>query len=166
MKKEEFLIEEYKILWSYYKETINNRKNMLDWYFKIIAIPATLFTLISSLDNVEIENGLLGIILLIISLSGVGIFVGYVLESKNSKRYLEEIQRIKCHLKGNKYSTILKLNVSIGPLVNEFRVAPVVLINSFLFGSSVYFMSSLEFCLIILISTAIAISHYLFYILK
>jgi|GEM_PF-6480384 len=40
LKPSEIMMEEYKLLWTYYITTLNERKNLFDYYFKAVTIPA------------------------------------------------------------------------------------------------------------------------------
>lgn len=144
----EFLIEEYKHSWAYYKVILENRKNLLDWYFKIVTIPATLFTIIVALDNkvkiAEILQNNLGLIFLTIFLSGVGLYIAYARESGNAWSYLAAINKVKKFVFPPPNHVILYYDLDCTERkclreVSFWRAFPLVTINSFLFGVSVYY---------------------------
>src|SRR6266851_5746631 len=53
---EKFLIEEYKALWDYYKRTVDERHKLLDYYYKIVPVPAALIATLATLDVSKITS--------------------------------------------------------------------------------------------------------------
>ena len=50
------VLSEYKILWDYYNTTLAERKNIYDWYFKIVALPATVVSVLFNSDYIDLTN--------------------------------------------------------------------------------------------------------------
>lgn len=96
MKQEmkEFIIDEYRACWDYYKKNQDERKNMFEWYLKVVGLPATgLFVSFVSIDG---EYTLMYFVLsLLVALVGIGFFVAYVKESSNARGFLESINQIR-----------------------------------------------------------------------
>lgn len=93
-------LEEYKILWDYYKVTLVERRALLEWYFKIVALPAAAIAAVLSQTFDKKVDGLnlnyaMGFMLLVIFFSGVSLFLTYTHESVNATKYFKQIVNIR-----------------------------------------------------------------------
>lgn len=98
-KQVECAVEEYKILWDYYKVTLEERRNLFEWYFKVVALPASIVGYILTQD-ISLEVGLefnliLGCILVVMFLCGITLYVTYISESINATKYFRNITNIR-----------------------------------------------------------------------
>ena len=55
MVEKDFVLEEYKQLWSYYHKLLDERKNLLDWYFKVVTLPLGLVGFFVSTKSEQIS---------------------------------------------------------------------------------------------------------------
>lgn len=93
------VLNEYKILWDYYNTTLAERKNIYDWYFKIVALPATIVGILFNTDYIDLTSkninpflyGFYGVVFL----AGVSMFVAYTFESATSTKYYININNIR-----------------------------------------------------------------------
>ena len=95
--KEEFVIEEYKLLWDYYNKTIIERKHLFDWFLLIITIPSSLIGYLSFKKDGDfvIPLDISAYALLIIFFIGFSLFYTYLLASKNAGNYIKAIDNIR-----------------------------------------------------------------------
>ena len=98
-KEIECALEEYKILWDYYKVTLEERRNLFEWYFKVVALPASIIGYILT-QNIKITiavdiNLVLGGTIFAIFLCGVTLYITYISESVNATKYFREITKIR-----------------------------------------------------------------------
>ena len=93
------ILNEYKILWEYYNTTLSERKNIYNWYFKIIALPATIVSVLFKSNYVKLPSEDLTFFLLgfysIIFLAGISLFITYTLESAASAKYYNDINKMR-----------------------------------------------------------------------
>jgi hypothetical protein len=101
---EKFLIEEYKALWDYYKRTVDERHKLLDYYYKIVPIPAALIGTLATLDLSKISSVAItperalqvaGAGLAVVFMVGVVAYTTYAKETANSFRYIVAINKIR-----------------------------------------------------------------------
>lgn len=115
-KEIECAVEEYKILWDYYKVTLEERRNLFEWYFKVVALPASIIGYILTQDitiAMDLDlNLILGGILVAIFLCGVTLYVTYISESVNATRYFRAITRIRQYFcsQGKTLSQVFKVD--------------------------------------------------------
>jgi len=97
----EFLIEEYKTLWNFYKFTFEERKIIYEWYFKVVALPITILGALQGMfqgylltfpDFMTLFSKFMFLLLLLIE---IALFVSYVLQSASSILYLRRIIKIR-----------------------------------------------------------------------
>lgn len=98
-----YAMDEYKIIWDYYKHTIQERENSYDRYFKVIAFPGTVISGLITLSNSLSFDNARKLILFasfslgIISIVGISIYITYILEMIVSERYLKLIRELRFH---------------------------------------------------------------------
>ena len=88
-KDVECAIDEYKLLWSYYQKILDERKNLFDWYFKVVTLPATVVGYIASgaPGSPDIPVQVIASLLFIIFLVGLTLYITYAKESSNAGKY-------------------------------------------------------------------------------
>lgn len=137
-------LEEYKLKWSYYNNTIDERKNLFDWYFKIVTIPASAFGLTNilskNLDNSPFRMEDYGTVFLIIFLCGLGLFVSYCISTGNAHRYLDRLRHLELILMNTEYEPKPKSQLGFLLTVGFWRTTPIIFINSFIFSLYYYFL--------------------------
>lgn len=93
------VLSEYKILWDYYNTTLAERKNIYDWYFKIVALPATVVSVLFNSDYIDLTNKNINFFLYgfygVIFLAGISMFVAYTFESAVSVKYYSDINNMR-----------------------------------------------------------------------
>jgi hypothetical protein len=144
---EVFLKEEYKIKWDYYKELLINQKNIFDWYFKIVTIPASVFGVANIFSNSQAERNLsltnYKLIFLIIFFCGLGLFVAFVIETGKLKMYNNRIKQIESQIyKTTDYREDQQSYFGFIYSVGFWRLTPIIIINSFLISLSLYVLTS------------------------
>ncbi|MEM7176401.1 MAG: hypothetical protein AAF503_01740 [Pseudomonadota bacterium] len=155
----DWLLEEYKAVWNFYIRTIESRENVIDFYFKTIAIPTGIIVALTAMFRVGIFGTDLiqpasdtqsfymdacGVLLLFVFLIGFGIFLYYSKETRVSltyRRYLGEI--IEKAKASNTELRVIDLNpMATGVSQTKtvlfraafLRISPIVLINSGVLG--------------------------------
>jgi hypothetical protein len=101
-------IEEYRQLWSYYQRTLDERRNLFEWYFKAVTLPAAVVGSIAaalaqgvSLGGLTaIPEHVLPSLFTVIFLTGLVLLVTYAKESANAHSYGEVLNEIRDFLKG------------------------------------------------------------------
>lgn len=90
MDFKEAIEAEYKIIWDYYKKSIDERVELFTWYFRIVTLPAVLFGLasffkVSTQTHLPADHlyFLVGLIFGIIFLAGVALYITYTLMCNN-----------------------------------------------------------------------------------
>jgi len=79
---------EYQRLQDYYKRTLDERKNLFEYYFKTVTVSASVFSVLGLLsDRLEVPLYIFGIVLLVIGSSGFVLFLTYCRESKNAEYF-------------------------------------------------------------------------------
>jgi len=88
-EKNNFVIEEYKILWSYYHKLLDERKKLFDWFLLIMTIPSSAigFFVLNRDDNSDMPYSISSCVLFLIFLIGFALFLTYVKLSKNMDKY-------------------------------------------------------------------------------
>lgn len=87
-KSEIFLIEEYRANWTYYNKTLDERKNLFDWFLRIVGITSAGFGIAIRYDLLPIESKYYGYFFFLITALGLALFLTYLKETSNSKGYL------------------------------------------------------------------------------
>ena len=141
----EISLEEYKVLWDYYKYTLAERKNLYEWYFKIIALPATLIGLLHNTNIIESSNvygvsasNFVFLIVLLIFLTGMVIFASYALQAYSSTQYFDQINDVREFMRNTLGNDIEKLfptkkkgnTFQYALLLSDLKNAPIAIINS------------------------------------
>ncbi|MGB3456153.1 MAG: hypothetical protein WBA35_07315 [Litorimonas sp.] len=144
----DFVLAEYDALWRYYIRTLDERHKVIEYYFRSVTIPASLIGVLTlffenevplSLGGEEISlsrsmAAMFGVIFLV----GVSLYIYYVRETSNSKRYsaalsdirdvmAEESDFMRRALTLNQHSIRTETIRSEMPL---FRAGPMIFINS------------------------------------
>lgn len=168
-------LEEYRILWDYYKITLNERKQLFEWYFKLIAIPVTIlaymFTQASKISTIYFSY--VGIALLIIGISGIVLYVTYITESINATHYYNKILKVQKFFRSKSSSLI---NVYPEPvndkrgnkygfdIIKISKGLPIPIINSGVLSLAVYLMFGFPFNIYLYVIYAVFLStHILIY---
>jgi hypothetical protein len=92
-------LEEYRQLWTWYKNNVEHRKYLFDWYFKAVELPAIVVVAASKLpgsEKVFISPPVAAALLWAIFAIGLVAFSTYALESSNASKYnngLKDIRR-------------------------------------------------------------------------
>ena len=97
------VLEEYKSLWHYYEILVKEWNGFVDAYFKIIAIPASIFGFLtvqeSSVSGFTIDDKIGAAILGVIGLAGVALYIAYSKENKNGRAYEDAMSQIRIFLR-------------------------------------------------------------------
>jgi len=95
------VLEEYRQMWSYYHRTLDERKNLLDWYFKTVELPAVAvgFSVAKDTGALALPNNVGGTILSVVFLIGVTIHGTYAKESANAAKYQTSMKAIRAFVK-------------------------------------------------------------------
>ena len=91
-KELDFVLEEYKILWDYYKKTLEQRNEMIKNYSLFMGILSAILAIIPNFVN--INNKIIVVLLIAASFIGLSISFSYMSESITSRRYLRKIAEI------------------------------------------------------------------------
>lgn len=95
----EIAIEEYKALWSYYHRTLDERRNLVEWYFKIAALPAAIVAFVVIVGGEgslgEIPHAIVACILLVIFFVGLSLSVTHAKESGNAANYERAMNQLR-----------------------------------------------------------------------
>ena len=100
-KSMDYAMDEYKIIWDYYKHTLHERENSYNRYFKVIALPATVIggfaTVSDSLPLLDMGKVILftSFFMFVIAIVGLSIYITYVYEMISSERYLRLIGEMR-----------------------------------------------------------------------
>jgi len=101
---EKFLIEEFKALWDYYKRTQDERHKSLDYFFKAVALPATLVGALtatkfdwSPILSAKAGHQAAAAVLTVILLMGFSAFTAFVKEALNARSYEVALHAIRRH---------------------------------------------------------------------
>lgn len=95
-------LEEYRAIWSYYQKTLDERGNLLNWHFKVTALPAAFLGFLAALnERLDSPNlpPILGMALLTIFVTGFWLAWVHAKESANAGNYeraLLWIRRFLC----------------------------------------------------------------------
>ncbi len=116
----DILFAEYDKMWSYYNKNLDIRKDLFDWYFKAIAIPAGIIAyLLKDLEKIQIQKSIPVAVTLTLWIMGIAIFITYTLESKNASNYEKACKCIRSEWR--KKSPILNQAIIIDDLRNSYR---------------------------------------------
>jgi hypothetical protein len=140
----------YKTMWEYYVQTIRNRARLLDWYFKIVALPAAAVAIVAASEAIEFPRGAVASLLLAIYVAGVAMVGAYAKMSRNSYPYYDQAQEMYGFLVetfpelegvGSLFDKRGDRGELIGGLrlgsINAWRIASVVALNSAIGGAAV-----------------------------
>ena len=142
MDKSNFIIEEYKHLWTYYHRLLDERNNLLNWYFKIVGLPVGLVGYFLVQKNVQatLSPEMGSIILALIFLVGLALYGTYAKESSNADKYHKAMVSIRkfvnTNIEGIDGAVVIDQlrNIKDKPLqlgsTAFWRIAPLVIINS------------------------------------
>jgi len=147
---ENFILEEYKALWDYYKKTLDERKKLFDWFLLIITLPSSAigYLIFNQDQNISIPNIVSALLLMLIYLIGLSLFITYTYESRNADNYLKAIRRIRNHFRKSdkKFRDLLIIDKSRqknSHIFGKFDIIKLsrsfvfILINSATFSSSI-----------------------------
>lgn len=93
----DIVLEEYRQLWAYYHRTLDERKNLFDWYFKIVGLPVAAIVLLLRFggEGIKVIEDVSTYLLGVIGLTGVSLYATYACESANATRYEQALARIR-----------------------------------------------------------------------
>jgi hypothetical protein len=104
-KSVEIVIKEYEALWNYYNKSIEERFRLFDWYFKIVALPASIFIAILTLNGKDDISQritkyypLACSIFFVIFLCGASLYITYIKQSYKAGKYFESILKVRSWL--------------------------------------------------------------------
>ncbi len=123
VKPLEVAVEEYRHLWAYYHRTLDERKNLLDWYFKVVELPAAAIGYLVANGNGSVSvdpqtgAGVLGVVGLI----GIAIYGTYAKESANAGKYQASMARIREFFRRSNQELDLVLTIDRERAVNPNR---------------------------------------------
>ena len=96
MEQTQIVIEEYKVIWTYYQKSIDERSHLFQWYFRIVTFPAALIgvaTILRTETGIEVSTYAISGLLFVIYLAGITLHITYAMQSSNAKKM--EIALIK-----------------------------------------------------------------------
>lgn len=139
----------YRTMWDYYVQTIRNRAQLLDWYFRIVALPAAAVAIVAASDAVQFPCAAVAALLFAIYVAGVSTVVAYAKMSRNSYAYYKRTQQMEAVLvqaapELSKYGRLFDIRgekgKKLGELrlgsINGWRIAAVVAINTAIGGAA------------------------------
>ena len=142
MVEKDFVLEEYKQLWSYYHKLLDERKNLLDWYFKVVTLPLGLvgFFVSTKSEQISLPHEIGATILVLIYFVGLALFGAYSKETSNAKKYHTAMVSLRNHinvkfpnLKGaiviDELRSVDSKILNLGSTA-FWRISPLMLINS------------------------------------
>lgn len=101
----DFIVEEYKALWEYYRRTLDEREITLAYDFKSVTIPATALTVVLALNArgggsqdfpaIVVPANIVAGVFLVLFLLGLTCLFKYGLESENARYFLRSINPIR-----------------------------------------------------------------------
>ena len=89
----DYVLEEYKILWDYYKKTLDQRTEWIKSFALFIGVISTVLAILPNF--IYVNNAIIVVLLMAASLIGLSISFVYMSESNTSKRYLKKIAEIR-----------------------------------------------------------------------
>ncbi len=144
----QFVMTEYRSLWTYYIRTLDERHKVIEYYFRSVTIPASLVGLLAlfadesasvmlKVESVSLPKSIAAIFL-IIFLVGASLYIYYVRETSNSKRYSAALGDIRSAMRArsdllNKALTLSDHEIRTETIKSEmplFRAGPMIFINS------------------------------------
>lgn len=91
----EIVIDEYKILWQCFHKSLDERKNIYEWYLKVVALPTTIISIfLKSGESKNVSSFLIGFYC-VIFLAGISIFIAYTLEAASTAKFYKDINNIR-----------------------------------------------------------------------
>ena len=154
----QLIIDEYKILWDYYKKTLDERNEMFKNYSIFIGIPTTILSVVPQFLSSYLW--VIGLLLIIVSLIGISICYTYISECITSNRYLYKIDEIRSYLTNhfklpenllNSNDTFNNKKTNI--IVKASKCFPLCILNSFALFAGLYI--SFSNCIVITISFSV-----------
>ena len=142
----QIILEEYKTVWECYRHTFTERKNIYEWYSKIIALPTAIIGILCSVNlssqpdlKITVTTFLFSFLLLIF-LTSICIFVPYTIQSANSISYLERVHKAHKFVIdnfGEKYKPLFGAEY-INPnrfslTLADLKAAPIAILDSGIF---------------------------------
>jgi hypothetical protein len=111
------ILEEYKLLHDYYHKMMAEWKNSIDWYFKVVSLPATITIYIAAkfTGSSDFSPTLIGSIFSIIFLVGFSMYVTYTKECSNSIFYDNAMTEIRNILRN--HSPYVNASIKIDDLI-------------------------------------------------
>ena len=93
-------LEEYRSLWSYYHRLLEEWKNFIDWYFKVVTLPAGVlgYLAINGPGSPDVPGGFLAAVLGVVALVGFSLYIGYSKEARNGFNYEVAMAAIRSFL--------------------------------------------------------------------
>lgn len=95
------VLDEYKILWSYYQTIVKEWTSFIDAYLKVVTIPAGLLAVLLTQGHEKLKvdaqvfRTCIAAGLGMLSTIGFGIFIGYCKECENGNRYEAALAKIR-----------------------------------------------------------------------
>ncbi len=142
MDKNSFIIEEYKHLWTYYLRLLDERNNLLNWYFKIVGLPLGLvgYFLVQKNGQFTLPPEVGSIVLTIIFLVGLSLYGTYAKESSNASKYHKAMISIRKFVNENidgiegavvidELKNVKEKSFQLGSTA-FWRISPLILINT------------------------------------
>jgi len=171
---ENFILEEYKALWDYYKKTLDERKKLFDWFLLIITLPSSAigYLIFNQNQNISIPIIVSALLLMLIYLIGLSLFITYTHESRNADNYLKAIRRIRNHFRKSdkKFKDILIIDKSRRENSHIFRKFDIIklsrsfifiLINSATFSSSIILLTDLKSLILLIFCFLVSLTIHL-----
>ena len=174
-------LEEYRVLWRYYEVLVGEWNRFVDAYLKVVTLPASVvgFFAVQSQVNLglsqSVRTNIIVAALALISLVGIGLFIGYAKECRNGVNYEKALTKIRefIRIKVPDISEYViiddlrkhRLKFYIPGNINFWRGTPMILVNSAIGTSSISIFFSIEgFVYWSLIFIAFVAIHIMFYI--
>lgn len=176
MDKSSIIIEEYKHLWSYYHRLLDERNNLLNWYFKIVGLPLGLvgYFLVQKNGQVTLSPEIGSLILILIFFVGLSLFGTYAKESSNAEKYHKAMVSIRKYINMNieDFDGVIVIdelrNIKDKPLqlgsTAFWRIFPLVLINTGIAICALKLSGIIDYNLILLGTGIIVLAiHFILY---
>ena len=166
-------LEEYKILWEYYRFIMDLRAKIFDWHLKAVLLPSSVVGLSiaaikSEKVNIEISIAMhiAGLLLIAVFLLGLCLFLYYCFETANSYKYTNSTTAIRKFIR-EKYSNLDSVLIldchrleTFPEAVPFFRGLAFGVINSVVLSGAILLLTSLDMlCCITIIFFVTIIFH-------
>lgn len=171
-------LEEYRSLWAYYHKVMGEWKNFIDWYFKVVTLPAALVGYVAARGpgSPQLSNEIITSVLAIVTLVGLSLYIGYAMECRNSNNYERALREIRHFLRERHVDLEMVLVIdSLRGIPKGFRMgsikfwrgAGMAIINSGVGGAAIGILNSNTWIGVAGFSGLIVLHVYLFrYILN